>query len=214
MGRTSMTFKDFWAALTIVSSAAFYFFDVISTIMTARVYYNLDINYKGQTVMGYKGHNGKYLSRWDSEFTGTFASIISIIVVSHTLNAVIFCLNAQIKREAMKAAYLLPLIHLRRLAILVWRTVTLQGVSDLKSAELEAIYTILAATLEAAPQLMLQTHALVRLQHTTWSEPPLTTKLSFSASYISAACNCSQSIMYTTNKKNFTGRVGVLATSG
>eukprot|EP01018_Ginkgo_biloba_P038048 Gb_40004 [translate_table: standard] len=213
MGRTSFAFKDCWVALTIVSSAGFYFFDIITTLMTARVYYYLDVNYRGQTVMGYKGHNGKYLSGWDSEFTGTFASIISIIVVSHTLNAVIFCLNAKIKREAMKAAYLLPLLHLRRLAILVWRTGTLQGVSVLKSAEFEAIYTILVATLEAAPQLMLQSHALVRLQHTTWSEPRLTTKLSFAASYISAACNCSQAIMYTTNQKSFIGRVGILATS-
>eukprot|EP01018_Ginkgo_biloba_P038044 Gb_03716 [translate_table: standard] len=121
--------------------------------------------------------------------------------------------QARIKHEAMKSAYLLPLIHLRRLAILVWRTGTLQGVSDLKSAEFEAIYTILASTLEAAPELLLQFHALARLQHTTWSEPPLTTKISLAASCISVAYNFSQAIMYTTNKKNFISRVGILAMS-
>ncbi|KAH7430746.1 hypothetical protein KP509_08G012500 [Ceratopteris richardii] len=94
------------------------------------------------------------------------------------------------------AAYFLPLIHLYRLSKLLWRTLSCAGVHNLRSPEMNGLYSILGTAMEGVPMLILQFCAyLVLVREGILLKSMVSTfKVSVGASLLSAAYNGGTSV--------------------
>eukprot|EP01018_Ginkgo_biloba_P004360 Gb_00560 [translate_table: standard] len=75
------------------------------------------------------------------------------VMCAHMVTICIFVCNNTIKKEAAKGLYFLPLIHLRKLLMVIT-----QGriFGDLQSESFDALCNVVVASVEAGPQLLLQ----------------------------------------------------------
>eukprot|EP00250_Pteridium_aquilinum_P008399 c17913_g1_i3 orf=251-1387(-) len=120
-----------------------------------------------------------------------FLACLSIMVLAHVSNSVIFWMTLPAADHPLRLAYFLPLIHLSRLLKVTWRTCTCNGLKDFRdSQELSSLYNILAASLETAPQIMLQFYIVFPLQAV-----PTTLIVSLVASLLSVIYNGSMAIL-------------------
>ncbi|XP_002962854.2 uncharacterized protein LOC9651110 isoform X1 [Selaginella moellendorffii] len=199
--RASSDAPDLWVAATILFSAATYFFEYGSNIATAWKYYILEYHNQSSDVRIHS--EGPR-----SEFPGIFPGIVAIMAIAHVINALVFYLHLDKSKEAVKCAYLLPVIYLRKLTLLIFRTGQLQGVRDLRSNEIDAVYNILAAALETGPQLVLQFHVFAELGYLSGpgAKPPTILVLSLAASFLSGAYNGGLAMATTSDKATLFGR--------
>eukprot|EP01018_Ginkgo_biloba_P004359 Gb_00561 [translate_table: standard] len=216
----SMPDGDLRIATSIIFSAFFYFFDFATNIEIAIAYYKIDTitNRSKDTDYPYPQDTEKQskLNSYDPGcYGGTFVAIISIMVAAHISSALIFFFNLETRREAVKAAFFLPLIHLRRLGLLAWRTGALRGVKDLSSEKLSSIYNVVAASMESAPQIFLQLHVFFQLDYHGKGFHPQKkyAVISIVASFLSVVYNCSQASMVAMGKANYIGKATVALTS-
>ncbi|XP_057835332.2 uncharacterized protein LOC131045757 isoform X2 [Cryptomeria japonica] len=112
---------DYWVAINTVISVAIYFFDFVTNILTAIEYHELDFKKEKPTY----GCEGK--EWYKGIFTGMFTAIIFVMVASQILNAIVFWVSGDVKKGAMKTAFLLPLIHLRRMILFIRSRGTIKG---------------------------------------------------------------------------------------
>ncbi|GLJ45989.1 hypothetical protein SUGI_0968440 [Cryptomeria japonica] len=151
-------------------------------------------------------------------FTGMFTPIIFVMVASQILNAIVFWVGGDLKKGAMKTAFLLPLIHLRRMILFIRSRGTIRGVQDLRSEDIDALYNVLAAALETRPQLFLQFHVFLWGGYYLASQmdSPKIEFVSIAASLISVSYNCCVAIvtLIYTSKASSSARILIAFVAG
>ncbi|GLJ45988.1 hypothetical protein SUGI_0968430 [Cryptomeria japonica] len=203
---------DYWVAINTVISVAIYFFDFVTNILTAIEYHELDFKKEKPTY----GCEGK--EWYKGIFTGMFTAIIFVMVASQILNAIVFWVSGDVKKGAMKTAFLLPLIHLRRMILFIRSRGTIKGLQDLRSENIDALNNVLAAALETGPQLFLQFHVFLWGGYYLASQmdSPKIAFVSIAASLISVSYNCCVAILtlIDTSKATFFARISIALVAG
>ncbi|KAI5082276.1 hypothetical protein GOP47_0002019 [Adiantum capillus-veneris] len=151
---SSIAGSDSWAAITTVAGAATYLFDAASNAATAAKYYQFSRQQAGGQLEALQDDQvGQSI-----DARGAFVVVVSLIAVAHLTNLVMFCTTLQPEGpdQPVAAAFFLPLIHLKRLAHLLARTLSVHGFKDTTSPHAASLYSILAAALETGPQLIFQ----------------------------------------------------------
>jgi hypothetical protein len=129
--------REVLSAGAIVFSAGAYLFDFGSNIVVlveylAR-YVELSSSLQDLEEVGGGGTaSAADLHHQKSELAGYVFALLAILAFCHSLNALLFKLKSasglgKSQLSPVSAAYFLPLIHLYRLANLVWRTLSCRG---------------------------------------------------------------------------------------
>ena len=115
---------DLPVAASIIVSAGTYLFDFVSNIAVVIEYSRYDV---GRLM--YEGicNGSSSCSSVKGELNVFVICMVGVLVLAHTLNAVMFKLKFKQEDAPWRAAYFLPLIHLWRLADLLWRTLSFKG---------------------------------------------------------------------------------------
>ncbi|MCO5605998.1 hypothetical protein L7F22_060184 [Adiantum nelumboides] len=185
---SSIAATDCWAALATVAGAATYLFDAASNAATAVKYYQ----FSREQASGQGEVQDQVGQAIDAR--GAFVVVVSLMAVAHLTNLVIFCttLHGPLRTHPVAAAFFLPLIHLKRLAHLLARTLSVHGFKDTTSPHAASLYSILAAALETGPQLIFQ-YAVFHVVGSNCGSPrcplPKVLLISISGSLMSGAYN-------------------------
>lgn len=153
-----------WAAANIILSASFYLVDFATNISTLRKYhfyqFACDLSHPSNdpacsTIV----HDG------NNPYKNTFSVSLLLMVAAHATNSLIFWRTLNPNDHPLRMAYFLPLIYLYRLLKVLWQTCSCHSLKDFKDSQEEYInlYNILGASLETAPQLILQFHVATSL---------------------------------------------------
>lgn len=153
-----------WAATNIILSAIFYLVDFATNISALRKYhfyqFACDLSHPSSdpacsTIV----HDG------NNPYKNTFTVSLLLMVAAHLTNSLIFWMTLNPNDHPLRFAYFLPLIYLYRLLKVLWQTCSFHSLTDLKDSQQEYsnLYNILGASLETAPQLILQFHVATSL---------------------------------------------------
>ena len=132
------TLRELVATGSIVFSAGAYLFDfgsnVVVLVQYSTRYVQLSSLIKTQNPLNEA--TVATLHHQKSELAGYFFALLAILACCHSLNALLFKIKVKATRDnivlhPLFAAYFLPLIHLYRLANLVWCTFSYQGYNSL-----------------------------------------------------------------------------------
>ncbi|KAI5057759.1 hypothetical protein GOP47_0027774 [Adiantum capillus-veneris] len=199
---------------SISLSALFYMIDFVSNIITLRTYYFIET--------GCSNSSSGECSTIRREFRiTTFDSIfvvgLSLMIGAHLSNSLIFWMTLPPEDHPLRLAYFLPLIHLSRLLKVLWRTCSFKGLKEYNLEESSSLYSVLSASLETVPQLMLQFHVAMELglglkdPDNEWSdwEPNIGTPqpvpkaliISLVASVVSGIYNGSMAVLFLVQKQ-------------
>ncbi|KAH7430802.1 hypothetical protein KP509_08G015700 [Ceratopteris richardii] len=183
---------------SIVLSAGTYLFDFGSNIVVLVEYSQrfADLSKREARGLSICDADTSKCRHQTSELAGYFYALLVILVCCHTLNGVLFKLKLKHSDASLWAAYFLPLIHLYRLSKLLWRTLSCAGVHNLRSPEMNGLYSILGTAMEGVPMLILQFCAyLVLIREEILLKNVVSTfKVSVGASLLSAAYNGGTSV--------------------
>lgn len=188
-------FVDAVVVSSILLSAGTYLFDFGSNLVVLVQYSRRFVSLSRREAGGASNCDATCRHQ-TSELTGYFYALLGILVCCHSLNAILFKLKFKHRDTPACAAYVLPLIHLYRLSNLLWRTFSCTGVRDLRSPEMNGLYSILGSAMEGVPMLILQFCGyLVLTREDVFVDSMSTTfKVSVAASLISAAYNGGTSV--------------------
>ena len=132
------TLSEVLAIGSIVLSAGAYLFDFASNIVIlvqySTRYVELSSFIKTQDLLDEV--KVAILHHQQSDLGGYFFALLAVLVCCHSLNVILFKLKFQatsgnVDLAPIFAAYFLPLLHLYRLANLVWRTFSCKGYNSL-----------------------------------------------------------------------------------
>ncbi|KAI5070273.1 hypothetical protein GOP47_0014616 [Adiantum capillus-veneris] len=151
-----------WAATSTALSACFYLLDFGTTLSALRTYYYYEYQCPHVSLTSTllrdricqairSGHSlhSSYIQFW---------VCLSFLGVAHLTYGFIFWVTLDARHHPLRLAYFMPLIHLYRLLKVLYNTLSCEGVKELQASQKEpsSLYNALSASLETAPQFVLQ----------------------------------------------------------